>query len=150
MDIREDKYIEFDLTELLEHLLEHRDEYCKSIIDIIPLSDEVSICVMPLTRGEYRFIQQEFVKDPDASLSILTAAISSKALIKDGVANIMSLPQRIELNNTLPHDIIRKLIDVSECNNKAFFKVINEFIKSKTEHAEQLNISDFILFFYGF
>jgi len=145
-----EEYIEFDLSELLDYLIANRERYCSNIIANVPVNEAVSLCVMPITRGDYAYMQKEFAKDANSTLSILAGALSCKAFIRGGVANIMSLPQRVELANNLHYDVINEVMDSYDNNNARFFEVINEFIKSKNEHAEEIDISDFILFFYDF
>jgi len=145
-----DDYIEFDLSELLDYLISNRNRYSKKIIKTIDINDAISLCVMPITRGDYAFMQKEYSKDTNSTLSILGGAVSCKAFIKNSVAHIMSLPQRIELTNTLHYDVIQEVMDCYDYNNDRFFEVINEFIKSKNANAEEVEISDFILFFYDF
>ncbi len=145
------QYIEFNISDLLEYVFDHKEEYTQNIIDYVEIPNkDISLCLMPINRGEYAYIQKRYINDPEASISTMSAALSCKAYVKDGKANVMSLEQRIELVNTLSYDTINEVLDKYDQNNERFFALINEFIKDCNEDAEDIDISDFILFFYDF
>jgi len=143
-------YIDINISDMLDEIKSHKDEFCKNPMDYLSIDDDLDIYLMVPTRGDILYIQEECSKDPDASFKMLSLAMCIKAFVKDGVANVMTPSQRIQFFNSLSYDQLRNIKKSYEKNNKAFFNIINMFIHKYNANAQGLNISDFILFFYDF
>jgi hypothetical protein len=149
-DEKKVEYIDINLSELLDHLRANRNLFIQNPIGYVDVDENVGLYLMMPTRGDMLYVQQECLRNPNASLSILSIAMCVKAYVQDGVANIMSPDQRIQLVNSLSYDHLRQISKAYDENQKAFFGTINEWVKTYNESAGGFEISDFILFFYDF
>lgn len=142
------EYIDVNLDELLKRMYERRNEFIKNPVKIIDIGNGISLYIMTPTRSDMIYVQQMCLRNPETSYDIAQAAVSVKAYIKDGVANIMTPDQRVKIMDTLLYDDLNEILSVCKENQNAFFDIINEFIRETNGGAKGLVISDFILFFY--
>lgn len=144
------EYIDINLSELLDCIKNNSETFSQNPIDCIDVGEGVSLYLMTPTRGDMLYVQQQCLRNPEASMSIMSIAMCVKAFVKDGVANIMSPDQRVQLVNSLSYDHLREITEAYEENRRGFFDVINGWIREHNEGAEDFEVSDFILFFYDF
>jgi len=144
------EYIDINISEMLDSIRKRRKEFIMNPMEYVEIEDGLGLYLMIPTRGDVLFTQDEQTRNPEASANFISLAMCVKAYVKDGVANIMSPHQRVQLLNSLSYEHLQKITEAYKKNSDSFFNVINEFIRMENPSAEGFTISDFILFFYDF
>jgi hypothetical protein len=142
--------VSLGVGKVLKTILSKKSEITSNLIKIVRLTDDTELYLsVPLRKNLFE-AQKIFVNDPDSSLAFINSAMYIQAYIKNGVANILNESQRMELYNVLPYEKVKEIeVAISESLLK-FYKCFGEFKCEKCEAMTEIDVSDFILFFYDF
>jgi len=142
--------IKIGVSELLEKLDENKESFTKNPIAIIPIKEDISVYLSLPKRGDLVEAQKIFLGDNESSLSFVNTSMYIRAYIKNNTAYLLEPQQRYSLFNVLDYEEIKKIQNVVNENISSFYRCFSELKCSNCKKTVEVDISDFILFFYDF
>jgi hypothetical protein len=134
----------------INNLRETKDKFMVNPIDIIPIKDDISLYLSVPTRGDFIEAQKIFLSDSESTLGFVNSAMFVRAYIQNNCAYILSPNQRFDLINILPYEILKKIKEAVNLNVGTFYKCFSEIKCDKCNQTTEVDLSDFIMFFYDF
>jgi hypothetical protein len=142
--------IQLGVMNVLKNIQSLKDTFIVNPLKIIPINEKYSIYLGIPTRGELVEAQKLLLEDPDSSLNLLNSVMYIKALVENKDVLLLNPYQRLKLMNTLNFNVIQEINKTIDENKKKFYSCFGEIKCEKCGKITEIDISDFILFFYDF
>lgn len=143
--------IRLGILEVMKALENNREKFIVNPINIIPINESISVYLGIPTRGDLVEAQKIFMGDKETSLSFVSSSMYIRAYIQNQTtANLLTPIQRFNFIDVLQYDIIKKIKDSVNANLNSFYSCFGEIKCEACGKITEVDVSDFILFFYDF
>lgn len=142
--------VRLGVADLLHKIETNKDKFIVNPLGIIPIKEGVDLYLGLPTRGDLVEAQKILLADNETGLNFVNMAMFIKAYISNNVANLLNPQQRFSLLNALPYDVVRQIRDKVNENFKSFYDCFGEIKCEACQKIMEIDVSDFILFFYDF
>lgn len=145
------KDIKLGVLTLLKKIEENKDKFIVNPVGMVQVKEGFGLYLGLPTRSDLIQGQRIFLADPDMSLGFINIAMYIKAYINEqNIANLLNPDQRVALMDVLPYDVIKQVKTLVNANFKAFYDCLGEIKCAECGRSIEIDVSDFILFFYDF
>lgn len=142
--------IKIGVSNVIKNIVNNKAVFLANPIAIVPLDNSISLYLSVPLRGDFFEAQKIFLNDKDSNLSFINNAMYIRAYIKDNVAHLLTPEQRFSMFNVLQYDSIKEIQKAINNNLTSFYGCFGNITCDKCGKITELDISDFILFFYDF
>lgn len=143
--------IKVGVATLMEKIEESKAKFIVNPVGIIPVKDGINLYLGLPTRGDLVEAQKIFLGDEDTSLGFVNIAMYIKAYVDEqNTAHLLNPQQRFALMNALQYDIIKQVKEKVNQNFQSFYDCLGEIKCTACGKTMEVDVSDFILFFYDF
>lgn len=150
-DIDCNSWVKIEINSVLENIEKFSNEADIDPITYVDLEEDKKLYISIPTRGDIDFVSRLFEEDEDASMKILTIAMSIKAVIIDDTAYVLDPIQRLRLFQAIgDYDKIQEINKIYNNVNNSFFESACKLKCEKCGKESGVNLGDFIWSMYDF
>jgi hypothetical protein len=141
--------ISANINSIIESIENNAQGFTSIPSGVVEINKDLSIIVVPPSRNDMLYIQNRVLSDENADHTILSYAMSIKGYVINSEMIILNQEQREQLFDNLKSDKFEEIVKIYREVESKFYKSFGSFKCSECGEETTIDISDFILFFFG-